>query len=247
LCALCGAAIALVAAPGGQEAAAASRLALWAGVPALALVALGSEGAPGVDWAGVLGSASLLGLPPLAGFPALWAGYRALAGEFAGGETVIFIAAVPLLFAAAVIAGTVSLLLPRRREGEAPLVLAFPAAVLLAGCCAAVGLYAGTLGDLFMREYGLSLDIPLSAWTALGWSVLICCGLALIVAVAWLHRRGEPPGGETAMGRALPLLRAGRPFPLPLLARSRFRAAVVVSEVVLYAAWIAVMVFLGVK
>jgi hypothetical protein len=44
---------------------------------------------------------------------------------------------------------------------------------------------------------------------------------------------------------SLPLLRMGRPFPLPLLEKSRFRAAVVCGEVLLYLAWIAVMVFLG--
>jgi len=247
LCASTAAAIALVAAPGGQTAAAASRLALWAGVPALALVALGSEDALWVDWAGVVGSASLMGLPPLAGFVALWMGFKTLAGEFAGGETVIFIAAIPLLFAGAVIAGSVSLLLPQRRKGEAPLRLAFPAGVLLAACCAAVGLYPGTLSDLLMREYGLSLDIPFPSWTTLGWAVLICAGLALIVAVAWLRRRGEPHSGERIVGRSLPLLRAGRPFPLPLLEKSRFRAAVVSAEIVLYVAWITVMVFLGVK
>jgi formate hydrogenlyase subunit 3/multisubunit Na+/H+ antiporter MnhD subunit len=247
LCASAGAAIALVAAPGGQAAAAASRLALWAAVPALALVALGSEDAPGVDWAGVVGSASLMGLPPLAGFAALWVGFKTLAGEFAGGETVIFLAAIPLLFAGALIAGAVSLLLPRQREGEAPLRLAFPAGVLLAACCAAVGIYAGTLSDLFMREYGLSRDIPFGSWTTLAWAVLICSSLALIVAVAWLRKRGEPYGGELMAGRSLPLLRSGRPFPLPLLEKSRFRAAVVVSEIVLYVAWITVMVFLGVK
>jgi formate hydrogenlyase subunit 3/multisubunit Na+/H+ antiporter MnhD subunit len=247
LCAATGATIALIAAPGGQAAAAGARLALCAGVPALGLIALGSEAPPGVQWAGVLGSASLIGVPPLAGFASAWMGFQVMAGEFAGRETVIFLAAIPVLFVGALVAGSVSLFLPRGRKEEAPLKLALPAAALLTAGCAAVGLYPGAIVDLFMREYGLPLDMPFASWTTLGWAVLLCGGLAVIIASAWTRRRAEAHAGGPHVGRALPLLRAGKPFPWPLLDKSRFRVAIVGGEVLIYVAWIAVMVFLGIK
>ncbi len=246
LCASCGAAIALTAAPGGQAAAAASRLTLWAAVPALALVALGSGHSPGLRWAGVVGSASLMGLPPLAGFACLWMGLQALAGKSAGGETVIFLAAVPLLFTGALVSGSVAVLMPRGQGGERALAFAGPCAVLLAACCAAVGLYPGAIIDLVMREYGLHLDIPFAAWTSLGWAVLISAGLVLLVASAWTHRWKGFRGGVHHVGLSLPLLPERRPFPLSLSGGKGIRASAVCGVIALYAAWIGFMIFLGI-
>ena len=247
LCAACGAGLALAAAPGGQAAAAAARLGLWAGIPALALVELGSESRFGMGWARVAGGASLMGLPPLAGFAWLWMGFGVLAGEFAGGVTVIFLAAIPLLFAGALVMGADSLLLPRGGEEQAPAKVAAATGVLLAAFCAAVGLYPGAMVDLLMREYGLPLDIPFTSWTTLGWAVLICAGLAVIIASAWTQRRGEVHAGEARMTRSLPLLERKISFPYPLLEKRRFRAVVVLGEFLIYLAWIAVMVYLGIK
>ncbi len=247
LCAACGAGIALVAAPGGQAAAAAIRIGLWAVVPALALVELGSEGGFGMDWARVLGGASLMGLPPLAGFTWLWMGFGVMAGEFAGGVTVIFLAAVPVLFAGALVMGTVSFFLPRGEEEQALAKPAFAAGILLVAFCAAVGLYPGAMVDLLMREYGLPLDIPFTSWTTLGWAVLICAGLAVIIASAWIHRRGEARAGEVRVIRSLPLLPRKISFPYPLLEKRKFRSAVVLGEAFIYLAWIAIMVYLGIK
>jgi hypothetical protein len=247
LCAACGAGLALAAAPGGQAAAAAARLGLWAGIPALALVELGSESGFGMGWARVAGGASLMGLPPLAGFAWLWMGFGVLAGEFAGGVTVIFLAAIPLLFAGALVMGADSLLLPRGGEEQAPAKVAAATGVLLAAFCAAVGLYPGAMVDLLMREYGLPLDIPFTSWTTLGWAVLICAGLAVIIASAWTQRRGEVHAGEARMTRSLPLLERKISFPYPLLEKRRFRAVVVLGEFLIYLAWIAVMVYLGIK
>lgn len=244
LCAATGAGIALIASPGGQAAAAAARLALWAGVPALALVALASEGPRWMGWCKAVGGASLAGLPPLAGFTTVWMGFKALSGEFAGGETVVFLAAVPLLFAGVLTAATVALLFPRAGEEEA-LKLAAPAAVVLTACCVAVGLYPGAIVDLFMREYGLSLNIPFASWATLGWAVFICAGLAVIVAAAWAWRKGGPDAAESCARHSLPLLSAGWKFPLPWLERRRLRAALVCGEVVLFMAWTGIMVYLG--
>lgn len=193
----------------------------------------------------MVGGMSLLGLPPLAGFASLWMGIEALSGGFAGGETVIFLAAVPLLIAGAMIAGTVALLLPRSGRKTA-LGLAAPAAVLLTACCAAVGLYPGAIMDYFMREYGLSLNVPFAYWTSLGWAALICTGLVLAAFMAWSRRMGACEGMEPRTERALPLLRAGWKFPLAPLQGKRFRAALVCGEVVLFLAWTGIMAYLGV-
>ncbi len=247
LCAACGAALAMVAAPGGQAAAAAARVGLWAGIPALALVELGSEGGSGMGWVRVAGGASLLGLPPLAGFAWLWMGFAALAGGFTGGMTVVFLAAVPLLFAGALVSGTAALLLPRGGEERTAPGVAAVTALFLAAFCAAVGLYPGAMVDLLMREYGLPLDIPFASWTALGWAVLICTGLAVIVASAWIQRRGEARAGRAHAAGPLPLLDKRWPLPHSLLERRRLRGAAVLGELFIYAGWIAVMVYLGVK
>ena len=247
LCAAMGAGIALVAAPGGQAAAAAARLGLWAGVPALSLVEVGSDGAPGTHWARVVGGASLLGLPPLAGFAWLLSGFAVLAGEFAGGTTVIFLAAMLPLFAGALIMGTTSLLMPASRGAEVSGRTTTTVGLLLAVCCALVGLYPGAITDLFMREYGLPLDVPFASWTTLGWAALICTVLTVIIASAWAQRHGESGRLEAGRGRALPLLMRRKPPRLQLLERRRPGAALIIGEISLYLAWIACMVYLGLK
>jgi len=247
VCASLGAGIVMVTAPGGQAAAVAARVGLWAGVPALALIELGSEATRGMSWARVAGGASLLGLPPLAGFAWLWLGFHVLSGAFEGGVTVVYLGAIPLFFAASLIAGTTALLVPGNAAEKAPTQLAAASAGFLTACCVSVGLYAGTAIDFLMREYGMPLDVPFGSWTTLGWAVLICCGLAVIVASAWAHRRGDRRGEENRAFRALPLVAQKWAFPFPLLDKSRFRVAVVLSELSIYLAWITVMVYLGIK
>lgn len=247
ICAALGAAFALLAAPGGQAAAAAARLGLWMGVPALALVELGSEGRSGMAWARVAGGAALLGLPPLAGFAWLWMGFHVLAGEFDGGVTVVFLAAIPVLFAAELVAGSAALFLPRGGEEKTPARLAAASAVLLTVCSAAVGLYPGAAVDLLMREYGLPTGMPFASWTALGWAVLICCGLGVVITAAWTHRRGEKYAEEPPIYHALPLLVPKREFAFRLPAGRRARGAVILCELMIYMGWIAAMIYLGIK
>ncbi|MBN2026187.1 MAG: hypothetical protein JW854_05450 [Actinobacteria bacterium] len=247
ICAALGASFALVAAPGGQAATTAMRLGLWAGVPALALVELGSEGRSGMSWARVAGGAALLGLPPLAGFAWLWMGFHVMAGEFEGGVTVIFLAAIPVLFAAVLVAGSAALFLPGGGEEKTPARLAAASALLLAVCSAAVGLYPGSAIDLLMREYGLPTGVPFASWTILGWAVLICCVLGVIIVFSWTHRRGEKHVQEAPSYRALPLLGPGKVFAPGLLAARRARGAVVLCELLICLGWIAAMVYLGIK
>ncbi len=247
LAACSAAAIAMVAAPGGQEAATAARLLMWAALPALWLAELGRARPPGGGWAAMLGGASLLGVPPLAGFAALWLGASSLASAFTGGHTVIFIAAVPLLFASAAIAGAVSLFVGEEEEEEARCRLAAPAAALLAACCVLVGLYPGTVADLFMREYGVPVEMPFASWAALGWAALACVGLAAAVSWARAVRAGGSAGADGGRaGRPLPLRAGGRQFPSAALGGKGLRAAALCGEALAYVAWLAVMVYLGV-
>ncbi len=246
-CASLGAGIVLVASPGVQAAGVAGRFGLWAGVPALALAELGSEGRYGMNWAKVAGGASLLGLPPLAGFAWLWLGFQVMAGQFEGGVTAVFVAVIPVLFAAFLVAGATTLLMPGNAIERTPAMLAAASAGFLVACCAALGLYAGTAIDFLMREYGMPLDVPFPSWTALGWAVLITCCLAVAIAFAWMHHRGERPNEEHRAFRALPLLPAEHRLPFRLLNNRRFRAAAVLGELPVYLAWIAVMVYLGIK
>jgi formate hydrogenlyase subunit 3/multisubunit Na+/H+ antiporter MnhD subunit len=247
LCATLGACLALVASPGGQAAAAALRLGLWAGVPALALVNLGSEGGEDRSWARVVGGATLLGLPPLAGFAWLWMGFGVLAGEFSRGETVLFLAAIPLLFMAAMVMGAVALLLPEEVGERTPAALAVTGGVLLAACSAAVGLYAGKAIDLLMREYGLPVEIPFASWSSLGWAVFICVGLAVIILFAWTRRRAGTRIKDRAASRALPLMKRRVDISMPLLSSRRSRGIVVLCEIAIYLAWVGTMVYLAFK
>jgi len=247
ICAALGASLALVAAPGGQAASTAMRLGLWAGVPALALVELGCEGRSGMSWARVAGGAALLGLPPLAGFAWLWMGFHVMAEEFEGGVTVIFLAAIPVLFAAVLVAGAAALFLPGHGEERTHARMAAASALLLAVCSAAVGLYPGSAVDLLTREYGLPTGMPFASWTTLGWAVLLCCVLGVIIAFAWTHRRGEKHAEDAPIYRALPLLVPRRMFTFRLFTARKARGAVVLCELLIYLGWIAAMVYLGIK
>jgi len=247
LCAAVGTCLVLVASPGGQAAAAAARLGLWAGVPALALVNLGSEGGEDRSWAKVTGGATLLGLPPLAGFAWLWMGFRVLVGEFSGGETVLFLAAIPLLFLAAVVMGAVALLLPEEGRERTPAALAVTGGALLTACSVTVGLYAGKAVDLLMREYGLPVEIPFTSWSSLGWAVTICIGLTVIVLFAWTQRRGGTRVKHAAAGRALPLMRKKLDLTVPVLSGRRSRGIIVLCEIAIYLAWVGMMVYLAFK
>jgi formate hydrogenlyase subunit 3/multisubunit Na+/H+ antiporter MnhD subunit len=247
LCAALGAHLALSASPGGQAAAAAARLGLWAGLPALALVHMGSERGRWKAWAAVVGGVSLLGLPPLAGFTWRWMEFHVLAGAFSGGVTVLFLAALPLVFAGALVEGFTALLLPRGDgEGNPGIAgaAALAAGVLLAAFLAALGLYPGTMVDLLMREYGLPVSLPFTSWTTLGWAMLLCSGLAVVILSAWIMRGG---GGARRPGAALPggaLPLWGRKRP-PAFEAGKALRTIAVCGVALYAGWAAIMVYLA--
>lgn len=248
LCAALGAQLALCASPGGQAASAALRLGLWAGVPALALLSIGSEGGGSRAWAGILGAASILGLPPLAGFAWYWMGFRVLAGESGSGVTVIFTAALPLLFAGALVGGFSALRISGEGRGGAQSPASGAAGVLLASFVAAVGLYSGKWVDLLMREYGLPVNLPFPSWSTLGWAVLICAAASVAVLAALTLRGRKGVHAEASAQGALPPLRGGgRALGVPLPAAgkaARFLAAV---DAVLYAGWAAALVYMAFK
>ncbi len=242
-----GANLALVASAGGQMAAAALRLGLWAGIAALALVNLGSEAGEGWDWARILGGVSIMGIPPLAGFIWWWMEFQVLAGKSTGGPSVLFLAALPLVFAAALIEGMCALLLPRDGGEDTPRIAAAAASISLVALLAAVGLYAGSLIDLLMREYGLPVNLPFGSWTALGWAIVICCAIAVLAVSARTLRRGEGRLRESLPFRALPLMNGKRVLALPVPDTGKFLSAILVGDLLLFAAWAAMMIFLGLK
>jgi formate hydrogenlyase subunit 3/multisubunit Na+/H+ antiporter MnhD subunit len=244
-----GAQIALCAAPGSQAAAAAMRLGLWAGIPALALVHIGSVKGKGRTWALILGAASLMGIPPMAGFAWRWMEFQALAGELSTGAGVLFIAAVALVFGGALIEGFASLWIPRvEGEGEASGEATIASGALLAAFLLAVGLYAGTFVDLLMREYGLPVSLPFPSWTSLGWAVLLSAGIAALILYTLNYRgRAEVRRETTFPGGPLPLRYGGR-FPPGILnvpVSGRGFAVVILCDICVFAAWAAVMVYLA--
>lgn len=246
LCSGLGAALALVAAPGGQAALAAMRVGLWAGLPAVALAELGREMRRGGGWPGVLGGASLLGVPPLAGFAWLWMAFSALAGAMAGWRGVFFIACIPLLLALAWVMGSASLLAPPGEKcggGEMWL-----GACGLAAACVAVGLFPGAVTDLLMREYGLPLEVPVPGWAGLGASVLLLAVPAATVMALWSRggKTREIPG-RTSCGRTLPLFAGGRAFRREGLPGGGKRVALAAGNLFLYAGWSAIMIYLALR
>ena len=248
LCVALGAQIALAASPGSQMAAAAMRLGLWAGIPALALIHIGSVKGRRRTWALVLGAASLMGIPAMAGFTWRWMEFQVLAGELSGGASVLYVAAMVLVFAGALIEGFTSLWIPRVEEEEASGTATIAAGALLAAFLLAIGLYAGAVVDLLMREYGLAVSLPFSSWTSLGWAVLLCAGTATLILYAWSYRGRGEGWRETAFpGGALPLWSGGRIAPgiLKVPGSGKGLAAIILGDVLLYAAWAAVIVYLA--
>lgn len=248
LCVALGAQIAFCAAPGSQAAAAAMRLGLWAGLPALALVHIGSERGRGRTWALVLGAASLMGVVALAGFTSRWMEFQALAGELGGGVSLLYIPAMVLLFAGALTEGFTALWIPRvdAEGGRGGLEVA--AGVLLAGFLFTVALYAGGVVDLLMREYGLPVSLPFPSWTSLGWAVLLCVGMAALVLYAWGYRGKGEGGGEAAFPAGpLPLWSRERAILLPpgALVSGKGLAVVILGDLLIYAAWGAVILYLA--
>lgn len=120
LAAAVGAHLALAASPGGQAAGATLRLGLWAGVSALAMLMVGSAGGRARSWAGALGALSILGLPPLAGFAWRCMEFQVLAGEFSGGVSAVFPAAMAVSFAAVLVEGFRALRMAPAAREDAP-------------------------------------------------------------------------------------------------------------------------------
>jgi uncharacterized membrane protein len=174
-------------------------------------------------------------------------GYQVLAGEFAGGVTVVFLAAIPLFIAGALIVGGTVLLLPHGGGEEASPIITAVAGVLLAALCLAVGLYPGTLVDLLMREYGLPVDIPFSSWTALGWAIMLCIAIAVVLLSAWSRKGDTSARGMAKRARALPIVAGKRRFAIAWLESRRTRAVCALGDLLLYMGLVGVMVFLATK
>ncbi|MDY6795673.1 MAG: hypothetical protein SWK76_10420 [Actinomycetota bacterium] len=249
LCVALGAHVALSASTGSQLGAVACRLGIWVGVAALALVQIGGERGRGRTWALPVGGLCLLGLPPMAGFSWRWMEFNVLAGELAGGAAVLFLAAVPVVFAGAFIEGFTCLWLPARGEAEAPRPWTIFSGVVLAAFLLVLGLYPGKLVDLLMREYGLAVNLPFSSWTPLGWAMLICGVVSMLILAAWTFS-GDETRRAAADSRpgALPLLGERRVFGPALVAGSRKSlVAYTACDGLLLAAWAAAMIYLALR
>jgi hypothetical protein len=240
-----GANLALVASAGGQMAAAALRLGPWAGIAALALVNLGSESGEDKNWYRVLGGVSIMGIPPLAGFIWWWMEFQVLAGKLGGGASVVFIAALPIVFAAALIEGLTALLLPRDGEEDTPRIAAVVAAISFIAFLSVIGLYAGSLIDLLMREYGLPVNLPFSSWTTLGWAILISCAIAVLIMSARTLRRREIHTPTAFPTRALPLIAMKRDIKIPLSKRRKVLLMTLACDGLLYAALTSILIYLA--
>ncbi|NPV59171.1 MAG: hypothetical protein HPY75_05855 [Actinobacteria bacterium] len=246
LCSSLGAGLALVAAPGGQSALAAMRVGLWAGLSAVALVELGRGATRGGSWFKVVGGASLMGMPPLAGFAWLWLGLSALHGAFSGGTTVLFMACLPLLLAQSWVMGTTSLLVPK--DGETTRGEAWLGALGLTAACVVVGLFPGAMIDLLMREYGLPVELPVPGWQSLGAAVLLLSVPAAVLLALWAREK-EAPGMSDVMPpmRALPLLAKGRFHGRMFASTEKARVALVACGLLLYIGWAAIMAYLALR
>mgnify|MGYP005835286743 CR=1 FL=1 len=246
LCSSLGAGLAMVAAPGGQSALAAMRVGLWAGMSAVALVELGRGATRGGNWSKVVGGASLMGMPPLAGFAWLWLGLSALHGAFSGGMTVLFLASLPLLLAQSWIMGTTSLLVPR--DGENTGGEAWLGALGLTAACVVVGLFPGAMIDLLMREYGLPVELPVPGWRSLGAAVLLLSVPAAALMALWA--RGKEASGTTEVAlsaRALPLFARGRFCGRIFASTGKTRVALVACGLILYVGWAVTMAYLALR
>ncbi len=248
LAAALGAHLALAASPGSQAAGAASRLGLWAGVVALALLLLGSEGGKARSWAGVLGAASILGLPPLAGFAARWMEFQALAGGFAEGAGALYAAAIPLSFAAAMVEGFAALRMAGWEDGDARFPAALPAGMALAGFGFAVGIYPGKWVDIAMREYGLPLGLPFPTWSTLGWAMLVCAGVAVaFLAALGAHRRAPGKICNVLPGDSVAWMREIRWLGVDFSGSEAYTRALTAGGALLCAGWFAALIYLATR
>jgi hypothetical protein len=174
--------------------------------------------------------------------------FQVLAGELNDRTSVLFAAAMVLVFAGALIEGFASLWIPRVEEEEASGTTTIAAGALLAAFIFAIGLYAGTVVDLLMREYGLPVSLPFSSWSSLGWAALLCAAIAALILYAWSYRgRGEGWQERTFPGGMLPLRPGGRLAPgrLKVPGSGKGLIAVILWDVMLYAAWAAVVIYLA--
>lgn len=247
LCAAVGAHLMLAASPGSQMSAATMRFGLFVGMAGLGLIHLGSDAGAVNTWARVAGGVDLLGLPPLAGFVWRWMEFQVLVVAFGSGSSVLFIAALPLILAGALIEGFVPLLMPMGQSEGSPKIPALASSVLLVVLLVALGLYSGSFVDLVMRAYGLSVNLPFSGWTSLAWAILICIALAVFLPYAWGPRRGEEAVGSGLALPSLPLMPAHRHLSLPWIETRRARLVSILCLALLYAAWVAAMIYLGLK
>lgn len=222
---------------GGQGGAAAARLALLSGVPALLMLeASGWEGWRG--WARITAGAAVVGLPPLAGFAFLWTAGNYLAEGNTGASRSIFFLGWPVAFLAFLVGGTAAMLSAGEEKESLP---AWAAASVFAVACAfllLVGTYPGRVVDLLMREYGLPLEMPFSSWSSIAWaSLLALAGLGILWAM-WVRRKG---GSSTqaripALPAAAPLSLMARPFPAREPGKFWVRTAVV-FELTMFLGW----------
>ncbi|OFW70301.1 MAG: hypothetical protein A2V52_05085 [Actinobacteria bacterium RBG_19FT_COMBO_54_7] len=191
------------------------------------------------------GGTALRGLPPLAGFAWRWMEFQVLILAFASGSRILLIAALPLVFAGALIEGFLPVLWSPAETEKTPQFALHSTAVLLAVFLLALGLYPGSFTDLLMREYGIAINLPFAGWTSLGWAILICAVLAVIV-LYLVHREKESARGPFLQG-ALPLV-AGGPFPtFPTWKVLENRILAFAALALLFAFWAAALIYLGLK
>ena len=245
LCAAAGAHIALSASPATQMSAVAVRFGVFAAISMLALVEMGSDSGISNAWARATGGMGLRGLPPLAGFAWRWMEFQVLILAFGSGSRLLFVAALPLVFAGVLIEGFRPLTWPSGQTEKAPGFALVASSILLAVFGLALGLYPGSFVDLLMREYGISVNLPFPGWTSLGWAILICSSLAILI--LYLLHRGREKGRDAFSSGALPLLAGGGPLVLPgqkILENRAFGAAILA---LLFGSWAAVLIFLALK
>jgi len=222
---------------GGQGGAAAARLALLTGIPALLMLeASGWEGWR--RWARMTAGAAIIGLPPLAGFGFLWAAGNYLAEGNTGASRSVFFLGWPVAVLAFLVGGTLAMLSAGEEKESLP---AWAAASVFAVTCAflvLVGIYPGRVVDFLMREYGLPLEMPFSSWSSMAWaSLLALAGLGLLWSM-WVRRTA---GGSTevrisALPAAAPLSLMALPFPAREPGEFWVRTAVV-FELAMFLGW----------